>query len=188
MLLNRATLPEDGKLRTGYFYIPRISQSNGAQHLPVLMSRFVAQYRASFDDEIHIPKRLELSEFGDLADHLRILVLGASRETWTFQGFAPFSAARIGMDLTGAKVNDRRFAPYNRQLDEKIARLLRENAPFYVGTYMDESEAKASRTACSYRRVMSAGLSRIVSCCRCRARSQEKCGRDFFATRVRRTA
>src|SRR5258708_1857729 len=66
MLLNRVDPPEDGKLRSGNFYIPRLGQLNAAQHLPVLMSRFVAQYRASFDDEIHIPKRLELSEFGDL--------------------------------------------------------------------------------------------------------------------------
>jgi len=138
MLLNRVDLPEDGKLRSGNFYIPRLGQLNAAQHLPVLMSRFVAQYRASFDDEIHIPKRLELSEFGDLADHLHILALGASRETWTFQRFAPFSAARIGVDLTGANVNDLRFAPYNWRLDEKLARLLREKAPFYVGTHVDE--------------------------------------------------
>ena len=40
------------------------------------MSRFVARYRALFDNEIHIPKRLDLSEFGDLADYLHILVLG----------------------------------------------------------------------------------------------------------------
>jgi hypothetical protein len=138
MLLNRVNLPEDGKLRSGNFYIPRLGQLNAAQHLPVLMSRFVAQYRASFDDEIHIPKRLKLSEFGDLADHLHILALGASRETWTFQRFAPFSVARIRVDLTGAKVNDQRFAPYNRRLDEKLARLLREKDPFYVGTHMDE--------------------------------------------------
>src|SRR5579871_423524 len=138
MLLNRATLPENVILPSGYFYIPRLGQLNAAQHLPVLMSRFVAQYRALFDDEIHIPKRLEFSEFGDLADYLHILVLGASRETWTFQRFAPFAAARIEVDLTGAKVTDQRFAPYNRRLDEKLARLLREKAPFYVGTQLDE--------------------------------------------------
>ena len=40
--------------------------------------------------------------------------------------------------MTGAEVNDQRFAPYNRRLDEKLARLLREKAPFYVGTHMDE--------------------------------------------------
>src|SRR5258708_34051534 len=97
------------------------------------MSRFVAQYRASFDDEIHIPKRLELSEFGDLADHLHILALGASRETWTFQRFAPFSAARIGVDLTAANVNYLRFAPYNWRLYDKLARLLSEHATFSSG-------------------------------------------------------
>jgi len=138
MLLNRSSRPEYGKLRSGNFYILRLGQLNTAQHLPVLMSWFVAQYRASCDDAIHMPKRLELSEFGDLADHLHILVLGASRETWTFQRFAPFSAARIGADLTGAEVTDQRFAPYHRRLDEKLARLLREKAPFYVSTRMDE--------------------------------------------------
>ena len=138
MLLNRATPPEDGKLRSGDFYIPRLGQLNAAQHLPVSMSRFVARYRALFDDEIHMPKRLDLSEFRDLADYLHILVLGASREVWTFQRFAPFAAARIGLDLTGAKVTDQRFAPYNRRLDEKLVRLLREIAPFYVGTHVDE--------------------------------------------------
>jgi hypothetical protein len=30
------------------------------------------------------------------------------------------------------------FAPYNRRLDEKLARLLHEKAPFYVGTHMGE--------------------------------------------------
>jgi hypothetical protein len=137
-LLNQATLPEDVKLRSGYFYIPRLGQLNGAQRLPVLMSRFVAQHRALFDDEIHIPKRLELSEFGGLADHLHVLALGGSRETWTFQRFALVSAARIGADLTGAEVTDQRFAPYNRRLDEKLARLLHEKAPFYVSTHVDE--------------------------------------------------
>src|SRR5260370_8887696 len=138
MVLNGVDPPEDGKVRRRKFYIARLGQLNAAQDLPVLMSRFVAQYRASFDDEIHIPKRLELSEFGDLADHLHILALGASRETWTFQRFAPFSAARIGVDLTGANVNDLRFAPYNWRLDEKLARLLREKASFYVDTHVDE--------------------------------------------------
>jgi len=81
MLRNRVNLPEDGKPRSGNFYIPRLGQLNAAQHLPVLMSRFVAQYRASFDDEIHIPKRLKLSEFGDLADHLHILALASSPQS-----------------------------------------------------------------------------------------------------------
>jgi hypothetical protein len=45
---------------------------------------------------------------------------------------------KIGADLTHAEVNDHRFAPYNWRLDEKLARLLREKAPFYVGTHVDE--------------------------------------------------
>jgi len=64
MLLNRVDLPEDGKLRSGNFYIPRLGQLNAAQQLPVLMSRFVAQYRALFDDEIRIPKRAEVRNLG----------------------------------------------------------------------------------------------------------------------------
>jgi hypothetical protein len=138
MLLNRAAPFEGGKLRSGYFYIPRLGQLNAPNYLPVLMSRFVARYRALFDDEFHIPKRLELSEFGDLADHLHFLALGRTRETWTFERFAPFSTARTGVDMTGAQINDQRFAPFNRRLDEKLARLLREKAPFYVGTELQE--------------------------------------------------
>jgi hypothetical protein len=40
--------------------------------------------------------------------------------------------------MTGAEVNDERFVPFNRRLEEKLARLLREQAPFYVGTNVDE--------------------------------------------------
>jgi hypothetical protein len=138
MLLNRADHSEGGKLRSGYFYIPRLGQLNAPSYFPVLMSRFVARYRALFDEEFHIPKRLELSEFGDLADHLHVLVLDTTRDTWMFERFAPFSATRAGVDMTGAEVNDQRFAPFNRRLDEKLARLLREKAPFYVGTELQE--------------------------------------------------
>jgi hypothetical protein len=49
---------------------------------------------------------------------------------------------RIGVDLTGEKVTDQRFAPYNRRLDEKLVRLLREKARVYVGTHVDEIEGK----------------------------------------------
>ena len=49
---------------------------------------------------------------------------------------------RIGVDLTGEKVTDQRFAPYNRRLDEKPARLLREKAAVYVGTHVDEIEGE----------------------------------------------
>ena len=138
MSLNQAVSLESEKLRSGYFYIPRLDQLNAPTYLPVLMSRFVARYRALFDDEFHIPKRLELSDFGDLADHLHLLALDTTRNTWTFERFAPFSAVRAGVDMTGAEVNDQRFAPFNRRLDEKLARLLREKAPFYVGTELQE--------------------------------------------------
>ena len=128
--------------------IPRLGQLNAAQHLPVSMSWFVARYRALFDDEIHIPKRLDLSEFGDLADYLHFLVLGASREVWTFQRFAPFAAARIGLDLTGAEVTDQRFAPYNRRLDEKLAASSRESPVLRWHRTWMKSEANASPTVC----------------------------------------
>jgi hypothetical protein len=138
MLLNRAALLEGEKLQSGYFYIPRLGQLNAPSYLPVLMSRFVARYRTLFDDGFHIPKRLELSEFGDLADRLHVLVLDTTGDNWTFERFAPFSAARAGVDMTSADVNDQRFAPFNRRLDEKLARLLREKAPFYAGTELKE--------------------------------------------------
>ena len=138
MLLNRAADMEGGKLRSGYFYIPRLDRLNTSECLPLSMIMFVSQFRPLFDAEIHVPKRLELTEFDDLADYLHILVLGRTRETWTFQRFAPFSAARIGMDLTGAEVNDQRFAPYNRRLEENLARVVREKSPFYAGTHIDE--------------------------------------------------
>ena len=49
------------------------------------------------------------------------------------EALAPVSAARFGVDLTGTEVTDRRFAPYNRRLDENLARLLHEKASFYFG-------------------------------------------------------
>ena len=119
MLQNRADRLEGGKLRSGYFHIPRLGQLNAPIYLPVLMSRFVAWYRALFDDEFHIPKRLDLSEFGDLADHLHVLVLDSTRNSWRFERFAPFSAARARVDMTDAEVNDQRFAPFNRRLDRE---------------------------------------------------------------------
>lgn len=51
------------------------------------------------------------------------------------EAIALVSAARIGVDLTGVEVTDRRFAPYSRRLDENLARLLREKAPFYFGAH-----------------------------------------------------
>src|SRR5258708_1857731 len=62
----------------------------------------------------------------------------SSRNSGTCQLVARFSAARFGVDLTGENVKDLRFALYNWRLDEKLARLLREKAPFYVGTHVDE--------------------------------------------------
>lgn len=138
MLLNRAAHLEGGKLRSGHFYIPRLDRLDTSECLPLSMIMFVSQFRLLFDAEVHVPKRLELATFEELADYLHILVLGRTRETWKFERFAPFSAARARMDMTGADVNDQRFAPYNRRLKEKLARLLREKSPFYVGTHMDE--------------------------------------------------
>jgi hypothetical protein len=138
MLVDRAAHLEGGKLRSGLFYIPRLDRLDTSQCLPLSIIMFISRFRTLFDAEVHVPKRLELAEFGDLADYLHILVLGTTRKTWTFERFAPFSAARAGVDMTGAEVNDQRFAPFNRRLEEKLARLLREQAPFYVRTNVDE--------------------------------------------------
>ena len=56
--------PEGSKLWSKNFYIPRLGLLNIDQHLPVLMSRFVAKLRALFDAGIQISKRVEFSEFG----------------------------------------------------------------------------------------------------------------------------
>jgi hypothetical protein len=137
MLLNEA-VSDDSKLRRGHFFIPRLDRLDTSESLPLTMIMFVSQFRPLFDAEVHAPKRLDLGEFGDLADYLHILALGKTSQAWTFERFAPFSAARSGVDMTGAEVNDPRFAPFNHRLDEKLERLLREKTAFYVGTHVDE--------------------------------------------------
>jgi hypothetical protein len=100
------------------------------------MSRFIAQFRAEHDGRDQ-PRRLELAVFGELADHLHLLVRDPHRNSWTFERFAPSYAARIGSDLTGADIRDARFAPYNLRLELKLERLLQEGAAFYVPTRIE---------------------------------------------------
>jgi hypothetical protein len=142
MLLNQAAHSGDGKLRRQHFFIPRLDRLDTSECLPLSIIVFVSQFRPLFDAEEHVPKLLDLAEFGYLADYLHILALGETRQTWTFERFAPFSAVRVGVDLSGAEVNDPRFEPFNQRLDAKLARLLREKVPFYVGTDVDEMEGE----------------------------------------------
>jgi hypothetical protein len=128
----------DSNLRRGHFFIPRLDRLDTSENLPLAMIMFVSQFRPLFDAEVHVPKRLDLGEFGDLADYLHILALGKTNQVWTFERFAPYSAARSGLDMTGAEVSDPRLAPFNHRFDEKLARLLREKTAFYVGTPVDE--------------------------------------------------
>jgi hypothetical protein len=102
------------------------------------MSRFVAQFCAAYGGSADRPRRLDLTVFGDITDHVHVLARDRDRNLWTFERFAPSYASRIGTDLTGADIRDARFAPYNLRLDLKLERLLGERRPFYVPTRIDE--------------------------------------------------
>lgn len=121
-------------LRPGEFYIPRLGELDVPRYAPRSIGRFIALFRALFDTEIYVPKCLDLNALRDLADYIHILVRTWATDEWTFERFAPACAACTGTDLTGAKVSDTRLAPYNLQLDEMLARLVRQEAPFYGST------------------------------------------------------
>lgn len=118
-------------LRQGEFYLPRLGHLDAPHPLPGLISRFVAQLRLLFDAEIYVPKYLDLSAFKDFENYIHILVRAQVTDDWTFERFAPACASCMGMDLTGAKVSDAHLARYNLRLDEELARLIREETPFY---------------------------------------------------------
>jgi hypothetical protein len=101
------------------------------------ISEFVARFRALFDAEIYKPKYLDLTALGGLADNIHILARTHASDEWIFQRFAPACAACMGMDLTGAKISDPHLAPYNVRLDEKLARLARQEAPLYGKTRLN---------------------------------------------------
>lgn len=127
-----------GGLEPGWFYIAKLGRFERPIPIPVAMSRFVAQFRAEYDCSIDRPRRLDLSVFGDVADHIHVLARDRKRNSWVFERFAPSYASRIGMDLTGADIRDVRFAPYNLRLDLKLDRLLGEGRPFYVPTRIEQ--------------------------------------------------
>jgi hypothetical protein len=127
-----------GCLEPGWFYIPKLGPFARPNPIPVAVSRFVAQFRAEYDENVDRPRRLDLSVFGDIAHHVHILRRDCERNLWIFERFAPSYASRIGTDLTGADIRDARFAPYNLRLDLKLERLLSEQQPFYVPTRIEE--------------------------------------------------
>ena len=125
-------------LRADEFYIPQLARFHRPVPLPVLTSRFVADFRTLFTADVFVPKRLDLGAFGLTANYIHILAHDNNSRDWIFERFAPAYSERIGIDLTGADVNDPRFAPYNLRLDMKLDRLLREQRPFYIATHVDE--------------------------------------------------
>jgi hypothetical protein len=130
-------VPEGRPPRPSEFYIPRLGQIDAPRRLPAPISEFVARFRALFDAEIYIPKYLDLTALGGLADYIHILARTHASDEWIFQRFAPACAACMGMDLTGAKISDPHLAPYNVRLDEKLARLARQEAPLYGKTRLN---------------------------------------------------
>ena len=126
------------RLEPGWFYIPKLCPFERPIPIPVAMSRFVTKFRAEYYGGADQARRLDLSVFGDVADHVHVLARDRKRNSWTFDRFAPSYASRIGTDLTGADIRDARFAPYNLRLDMKLERLLGERKPIYVPTRIEE--------------------------------------------------
>jgi hypothetical protein len=141
MLRNRRAQSKPATLADGHFYIPRLDRLDTSGCLPLLMILFVAQFRAMYDGGNGVPALLELSEFDEIAGHLHLLARAASESEWRFERVAPISAARVGVDLTGAEVSDHRLAPHNRGLGPKLDRLSRDGLPFHVCTPTDQTEA-----------------------------------------------
>ena len=129
-----------GQAGDGRFYIPRLDQLDTSGCLPLRMILFVVQFRAMFDVGSGVASRLELSQFDEVSDHLHVLARTPSGDDWKFERFAPFSAARTGLDLTGARVTDHRLAPYNDGLAGKLGRLSRDRLPFYVCTPIEQTD------------------------------------------------
>lgn len=127
-------VPKGIALRRGEFYIPRLGYLEAPRRLPVPISQFIARFRELFDQEIYVPKRLDLTAFRGLADHIHILGRTLETDEWTFERFAPACAECMKLDLTGAKISDARFVPYNLRLDERFAQLARQENPLYGRT------------------------------------------------------
>lgn len=125
-------------LELGWFYIPKLDPFARPVPIPVSMSRFIAQFRAEHNRGGDRLRHFDFAIFGDVADHLHLLVRDPNRNSWKFERFAPSYIARIGADLTGTDIRDARFAPYNLRLELKLERLLQERTPFYVPTRIEE--------------------------------------------------
>ena len=124
-------VPKGRPLRLGEFYIPRLSHSHFPQSLPGPIRGLIARFRSLFDSEIYVPKHLGLSALRDFRDFINILVRASKTDDWISERFAPACASCMGMDLTGATIGDPRLASYNRELDEKLACLVRQEASLY---------------------------------------------------------
>ena len=122
-------VPDGRHLGSSEVNIPEFRQFDTPGRLPVRISRFAAQLRELWNAEICKPKCLNLTSFKELAEYNHILSRAGATDNWTFERFAPACAACIGMDLTGAKVDDARLAPYNMRLDVLLSRLARQETP-----------------------------------------------------------
>jgi hypothetical protein len=140
MLRNRRARNKPAKLADGQFYIPRLDRLDTSGCLPLPMILFVAQFRAMYDGGDGVPAHLELSAFEESAGHIHLLGRAESGSEWRFERFAPISAARVRVDLTGAVVNDHRLAPHNRGLGPKLDRLSRDGLPFHICTPTNQTE------------------------------------------------
>ena len=114
-------VPQGMTLRRGEFYIPRLGYLEAPPPLRVPISQFIARFRELFDQEIYVPKRLNLTAFRGLAEYIHILVPTLETDEWTFERFAPACAGCMRLNLTGARISDSRFAPYNLRPDERFA-------------------------------------------------------------------
>jgi hypothetical protein len=125
-------VPQGKPLQLGEFYIPRLVQPRIARTPPASMSRFITRFRARFDEEIYVPKCLDLTVFGNTAHHVHILARGDSRmNTWTFERFAPAWVDCLQLTLTGRDVTDVRLAPYNLRLDEELPKVILRETPLH---------------------------------------------------------
>jgi hypothetical protein len=125
-------------LPPGEFYIPSLRGLAMPPGRPVPVTRFVARFAAVFSGDADRPQRLDYPALGDLAERLHLLALGDSPESAIFERFAPRYSKLLGFDLTGMKVTDARFRPYNTDLPDQLQSIAARRSPFYAQTRIDE--------------------------------------------------
>jgi hypothetical protein len=134
--------PEPESIQAHEFFMPRLSRHILPLDAPIQLTRFAARFRAVFDGDPRVPKRLNLaSDFGKIADHLHINKREHATETWRFARFAPAWAARIGRDLTGQEVTHPAYRPFNTRLPEMLREAAEREMPFYSVTYIGTGDA-----------------------------------------------